>query len=42
VGTLASAYYFRDLAEQGESLKYITLNGEPSVKDVTDELLSKL
>jgi len=42
VGTLASAYYFRDLAEQGEGLKYITLNGEPSVKDVTDELLSKL
>lgn len=42
VGTLASAYYFRDLAEQGEGLKYITLNGEPSVKDVTEELLSKL
>ncbi len=42
VGTLASAYYFRDLAEQGKDLKYITLNGEPSVKDVTDELLSKL
>ncbi|MBW1864726.1 MAG: adenylate kinase [Deltaproteobacteria bacterium] len=42
VGTLASAYYFRDLAEQGEGLKYITLNGEPGVKDVTDELLSKL
>ena len=42
VGTLASAYYFRDLAKQEEGLKYITLNGEPSVKDVTDELLSKL
>ena len=42
VGTLASAYYFRDLAEQEEGLKYITLNGEPSVKDVTAELLSKL
>ncbi len=42
VGTLASAYYFRDLAEQEEGLKYITLNGEPSVKDVTEELLSKL
>jgi len=42
VGTLASAYYFRDLAQQGQSLKYITLNGEPSVKDVTNELLSKL
>jgi len=42
VGTLASAYYFRDLAEQEEGLKYITLNGEPSVKDVTEELISKL
>jgi len=42
VGTLASAYYFRALAKQGKGLKYITLNGEPSVKDVTDELLSKL
>ncbi len=42
VGTLASAYYFRDLAQQGQNLKYITLNGEPSVKDVTNELLSKL
>ena len=42
VGTLASAYYFRDLAEQTDDLKYITLNGEPSVKLVTEELLSKL
>jgi adenylate kinase len=42
VGTLASAYYFRDLADQGSDLKYITLDGEPSVKDVTAELLSKL
>ena len=41
-GTIASAYYFRDLAEKDGSMKYITLNGEPSVKDVTDELLSKL
>lgn len=42
VGTLASAYYFRDLADQGDDLKYITLDGEPSVKDVTAELQSKL
>ena len=42
VGTLASAYYFRDIAEQDDSLKYLTLNGEPSVTDVTAELLSKL
>jgi adenylate kinase len=42
VGTLASAYYFRDLAENEDGLKYITLNGEPGVKEVTEELLSKL
>ncbi len=41
-GTLASSYYFKDIAGKGESLKYITLNGEPSVKEVTAELLSKL
>jgi adenylate kinase len=42
VGTLASAYYFRDLAAKGGSMKYITLDGAPSVKDVTAELVSKL
>jgi len=42
VGTLASAYYFRDLAEKTADLKYITLDGEPTVKDVTAELQSKL
>ncbi|MBW2513577.1 MAG: adenylate kinase [Deltaproteobacteria bacterium] len=42
VGTLASAYYFKDLAKQEQGLKYITLNGEPGVKEVTAELLSKL
>ena len=41
-GTLASAYYFKDLAEKGGSMKYITLDGTPSVKDVTAELVSKL
>lgn len=41
-GTLASAYYFRDLAEKDTSVKYITLDGKPGVKDVTDELISKL
>ena len=41
-GTLASAYYFRDLAAQQGTMKYITLDGKPSVKDVTDELVSKL
>ena len=41
-GTLAAAYYFRDLAEKEDKIKYITLDGEPSVKAVTDELVSKL
>ncbi len=41
-GTLASAYYFKDIAGQGGTVKYITLDGTPSVKDVTDELVSKL
>jgi len=41
-GTLASAYYFRDLASKEEKIKYITLDGEPSVKEVTAELVSKL
>lgn len=41
-GTLASAYYFKDLAAQQGTIKYITLDGKPSVKDVTAELVSKL
>jgi len=41
-GTLASAYYFKDLAAQQGGMKYITLDGKPSVKDVTAELVSKL
>jgi len=39
-GTLASAYYFRD--KQGGDLRYLTLDGEPSVQQVTAELLAKL
>ena len=42
VGTLASAYYFKDLAAKEGTVKYITLDGEPSVKEVTAELVSKL
>lgn len=42
VGTLASAYYFKDLAAKEGTIKYITLDGEPSVKEVTAELVSKL
>jgi adenylate kinase len=41
-GTLASAYYFKDLAAKEGSIKYIILDGSPGVKDVTDELVSKL
>jgi len=41
-GTLASAYYFRDLAADEGKINYITLDGRPSVKDVTDQLVSKL
>ncbi|MCP4105207.1 MAG: adenylate kinase [Desulfobacteraceae bacterium] len=41
-GTLASAYYFKDLAAKDSSIKYIELDGKPGVKDVTDELVSKL
>ena len=41
-GTLASAYYFKDLAAKEGSIKYLTLDGAPSVKEVTAELVSKL
>jgi adenylate kinase len=41
-GTLAAAYYFKDLTAQDDSIKYITLTGEAPLNEVTDELLSKL
>ncbi len=41
-GTLASAYYFKDIAEKDGSIKYITLDGAAALKDVTEELVSKL
>lgn len=41
-GTLASAYYFRDIAQKEGKIKYIILDGEPGVKEVTAELISKL
>jgi adenylate kinase len=41
-GTLAAAYYFKNLAAQDDSIKYITLTGEAPLNEVTDELLSKL
>jgi adenylate kinase len=41
-GTLASSYYFKDLAKTDTSIKYITLDGKPGVKEVTSELVSKI
>ena len=41
-GTLASSYYFKDLAKKDPSIKYITLAGEKDLKSVTNELISKL
>ncbi|OQX28300.1 MAG: adenylate kinase [Desulfobacteraceae bacterium IS3] len=41
-GTLASAYYFKELAKKGSKIKYIELNGKPGVKEVAAELVSKL
>ncbi len=41
-GTLAASYYFKDLAAKDDSIKYITLDGKPGVKDVTADLISKL
>jgi len=41
-GTIASAYYFKDLADDNSAIKYITLDGKPGVKEVTAELLLKL
>ena len=41
-GTLASAYYFKDLVEAGDGIKYIEIDGHPDIKTVMDELVSKL
>jgi adenylate kinase len=41
-GTLAAAYYFKDLAEKEGNIKYIEIDGAPSVQEVTAELMSKL
>ena len=38
----AEAMLHKALAEKGGAFKYITLDGEPSVKEVTAELISKL
>jgi len=41
-GTLAAAYYFKDLAAKDDTMQYITLTGEAPLKEVTAELLSKM
>ena len=41
-GTLASAYFFKDLAKDTGSVKYIDADGSPGVKEVTADLVSKL
>ena len=40
-GTLAAAYFFKNLASQGKT-KYIELNGEGSIDSIKETLLSKL
>ena len=40
-GTLAAAYFFKDLAGKGQT-KYIELNGEGSIDSIKETLLSKL
>ncbi len=41
-GTMASAYYFKDISEKQGNIKYITLEGKAALNDVTAELVSKL
>lgn len=41
-GTLAAAYYFKNLAEKEGNIRYIEIDGAPSVQEVTAELMSKL
>ena len=40
-GTLAAAYFYKDLAGKGKT-KYIELNGEGSIDSIKETLLSKL
>lgn len=41
-GTLASAYYFKDLAEKGAKAKYLIIDGSKPLNEVTEDLLAKL
>jgi adenylate kinase len=41
-GTLAAAYFFRDLASKDDNLKYIELDGEGAIEDIKDKLQKEL
>ncbi len=41
-GTLAAAYYFKDIAQKDGSIQYITIDGRPGVKEVSENLISRL
>jgi adenylate kinase len=41
-GTLAAAYYFKGLAKKDPKIKYVTIDGAPSLEKVNTELMSKL
>jgi len=41
-GTLAAAYYFKDLAQKDGGIQYITLDGRPGVREVTENLIARL
>lgn len=40
-GTLAAAYFYKDLANQGKT-KYIELDGEGAINDIKEKLLAQL
>lgn len=40
-GTLAAAYYFKDLAAEGRT-RYIELDGEGGIEEIKEQLLSRL
>ncbi|MDD3081908.1 MAG: adenylate kinase [Desulfobacterales bacterium] len=41
-GTLAAAYYFKDIAQKDGSIQYITIDGRPGVKEVSENLIARL
>ncbi len=41
-GTLAAAYYFKGLAKKDPKIKYVIIDGAPSLEKVNAELMSKL